>query len=426
MKKEEIIIQEGESKDVNEIIDFGNFVFSMAHRPHNFADLLPKCYGPGQDHADWHYLVREEGQIQAMLMSMPQQVSAEHCYPGVNFLRYGIGTVSVHHRARSKGYMRQLMHRAIADMQDAGAAYSFLGGQRQRYRYYGYEHAGTKLNASLSLRNMTMTWPSLRDLDLPEDLRLIDCPDEGPILDQVYDLYLKNTSLNVRPKDKFTLITKTFGRKLRVLLREDELLAYVVASSDFSTIDEFVKTDGSLPWEWALYYFYQLAGITQANFSLVQVQAGDKYDFHKALLYASENFSLSTGGMYLILDFAKTIAMLLADKASRAPLAAAKLTLTVEDCLTATRAEQKVHIEVTADRLIVASEREEVLNVALPLPAITSATPEEAELSMSYFDCVAELFSFRGYVSANLDHLLPAAQASWFPLNPTVLPSDNA
>lgn len=271
-----------------------------------------------------------------------------------------------------------------------------------------------------------MTWPSLRDLDLPEDLRLIDCPDEGPILDQVYDLYLKNTSLNVRPKDKFTLITQTFGRKLRVLLREDELLAYVVASSDFSTIDEFVKADGSLPWEWSLYYFYQLAGIAQANFSLVQVQAGDKYDFHKALLYASENFSLSTGGMYLILDFAKTIAMLLADKASRAPLAAAKLMLTVEDCPTVARAEQTVHIEVTADRLIVANEREEVLNVALPLPATTSVTVEEAELSMSYFDCVAELFSFRGYVSANLDHLLPAAQASWFPLNPTVLPSDNA
>lgn len=426
MKKEEIIIQRGEAQDVNEIIDFANFVFSMAHRPHDFADLLPKCYGPGQNHADWHYLLREEEQIQAMLMSMPQVVSAEHRYPGVEFLRYGIGTVSVHHRARGKGYMRQLMHQAIADMQEAGAAYSFLGGQRQRYRYYGYEHAGTKLNASLNVRNMTMTWPSLRDLDLPGDLRLIDCPDEGPILDQVYELYLKNTSLNVRPKHEFKLITKTFGRRLTVLLRDDDLLAYVVASSDFSNIDEFVKADSSLPWEWALYYFYQLAAITQANFSLVQVEAGDKHEFQKALLYASENFSLSTGGMYLILDFAKTIAMLLADKASRRALAVGKLTLTIEDCPSPTKTEQQLHIEVTADRLIVANEREEVLNIALPLPATTSVTVEEAELSMSYFDCIADLFSFRGYISANLEQLLPAAQASWFPLNPTVLTSDNA
>ena len=426
MEREEIIIQRGETKDVNDIIDFGNFVFSMAHRPHNFADLVPKCYASGQNHADWHYLVRENEQIQALLMSMPQTASADHVYPKVSFQRYGIGTVSVHHRARSKGYMRLLMHQAIADMYDAGAAYSFLGGQRQRYRYYGYEHAGTKLNASMSLRNITMTWPSLRDQETPKDIVLVDCPEEGPIFEQVYALYLKHTSLNVRPKEQFTLITRSFNRHLKLLLRDETVLAYVIAAEDWSTVDEFVKADSTLPWEWAIYYLYQLAGISQASFSLAQVESGDQHDLQKALLYGAENFSLSTGGMYLILDFAKTIAMLLSDKASRMPLAPGFLTLTVEDCPEPTKSEQTVTIEVTSDRLIIESGQEEILNVPLTFKHAEVETTAEAEVSMTYFDCIADLFSFRGHISGNLQRLLPAEIASWFPLNPTVLPVDNA
>lgn len=298
MDREEIIIQRGESSDVNDIIDFGNFVFSMAHRPHSFDSLLPKCYGEGQNHADWHYLVKDNKRIQAMLMSMPQVVSMQHVYPGVVFQRNGIGTVSVHHRARSKGYMRELMNEALQDMWDDGVAYSFLGGQRQRYRYFGYDHAGTVLNASLSLRNMTMTWPSLRDLQVPDDMSLIDCPVSGPILDQVYNLYLKTHALNVRPKEDFALICRTFGRQAKVLLRGgDEVLAYIVGTEDLSHVDEIVKADAALPWEWLLFYLINLANVQLITFSLPQAIVGEALDLQRALLFAAENYSIVSGGM---------------------------------------------------------------------------------------------------------------------------------
>ena len=33
-------------EDYDEIIDLANFVFSYAHRPHEFKTLIPKAYGP--------------------------------------------------------------------------------------------------------------------------------------------------------------------------------------------------------------------------------------------------------------------------------------------------------------------------------------------------------------------------------------------
>ena len=134
----------------NEIIDFIDYVFSKAHRPHDFATLLPKLYGPQGDAAQHHIIVREEGKIAAALL----------CYPvvlhvgGKQYMTTGIGSVSTHPRARGKGYLGQMMAMADERAKETGAVMAVLGGQRQRYEYYGFEHAGYQLRARLETVNV--------------------------------------------------------------------------------------------------------------------------------------------------------------------------------------------------------------------------------------------------------------------------------
>ena len=50
----------------------------------------------------------------------------------------GIGTVSVHPYARGEGHMKKLMHMTLEECRENGADLAMLGGQRQRYEYFGF------------------------------------------------------------------------------------------------------------------------------------------------------------------------------------------------------------------------------------------------------------------------------------------------
>ena len=56
----------GVTADKADIVDFGNYVFSQAHRPHNFKTLLPKGYADDRDTTSCHYLAKVDGRIVAV------------------------------------------------------------------------------------------------------------------------------------------------------------------------------------------------------------------------------------------------------------------------------------------------------------------------------------------------------------------------
>ena len=133
-----------------EIIEFIDYVFSKAHRPHDFATLLPKLYGEHGDAAKHHIVVREEGKIVATLVCYPVKMHAG----GKEYMTVGIGSVSTHPCARGRGYLGQMMALADARAKELGAAVGVLGGQRQRYEYYGFQHGGYQLRAQLEKVNV--------------------------------------------------------------------------------------------------------------------------------------------------------------------------------------------------------------------------------------------------------------------------------
>ncbi len=144
--------------DRDEIVAFIDYVFSKAHRPHDFETLLPKLYGAQGDGAAHHVLIRENGRLAATILVYPVPMHIG----GERLVTLGVGSVSTHPMMRGRGYMDALLGAVDRAAQETGAAFAVLGGQRQRYQYYGFDNGGYQLRAQLDPANVRH---ALRNVD---------------------------------------------------------------------------------------------------------------------------------------------------------------------------------------------------------------------------------------------------------------------
>ncbi len=134
-----------------DIVDFINYVFSQAHCPHNFKTLIPKAYGDeNQMLGAEHYYIKKEGKIKALVANRPTTL----CVAGQQLKLGLIGSVSVHPYSRGEGYMKELMAYALNKAKANDTDLMVLGGQRQRYGYFGFEHGGTVMSFHVTQTNM--------------------------------------------------------------------------------------------------------------------------------------------------------------------------------------------------------------------------------------------------------------------------------
>ncbi|MBQ2990134.1 MAG: GNAT family N-acetyltransferase [Clostridia bacterium] len=145
------------AQEKREIVEFIDYVFSKAHRPHDFQTLLPKLYGAQGDGAAHHFVVREEGRIAATVLAYPVVMHMG----GVQLTTLGVGSVSTHPAARGRGYMKALMDAVDRKAAELGADFAVLGGLRQRYAYFGYDLGGYSMDAVFTPDNARH---ALRDL----------------------------------------------------------------------------------------------------------------------------------------------------------------------------------------------------------------------------------------------------------------------
>lgn len=137
-------------REKDEIVEFIDYVFSKAHRPHDFETMLPRLYGARGDGAKNHVVIREGGRIAATAAAYPSAMRIG----GRRLLGLGVGMVAVHPRFRGRGYMRPLMDAVDARAEELGADFAVLSGERQRYAYFGYHYGGYQMNAALTPSNV--------------------------------------------------------------------------------------------------------------------------------------------------------------------------------------------------------------------------------------------------------------------------------
>ncbi|MDR2102064.1 MAG: GNAT family N-acetyltransferase, partial [Treponema sp.] len=225
-------------EDYDEVIDLANYVFSAARVPHDFPALLPKLYKKEYFMEGIHYLAREDGKIKAIIGAYPLAMNIlGDVLPG-----RGIGMVSVHPYARSRGYMRTLMEMALEDMRRDGVVFSCLGGQRQRYEYFGYTPVGMQFVFECRQANIRHTLG--KDFLPGFSLRLLSAAD-GEFIEGIRLFHEAKPARLERRGEKFFDILSSWTSRVYALLEGENLAGYFIYSPSEDTITEINLADPS-------------------------------------------------------------------------------------------------------------------------------------------------------------------------------------
>ena len=363
-----------DERDMESIIDFINMVFSMLRVPHNFEEMLPKVYGQVNRHPEIHAIAEEDGKICGCLglHVFPLTVCGET-------LRVGyLGSMSVHPRMRGQGVMKVLMEMQIAAGKERGLDMMVLGGQRQRYQYYGFETCGGTFGYSISAANVRH---ALGDVDAGG---LTFTPMTQEDVPYALALYSTQSVCGARTEKNFLDCVRSYREKPMTIRKGGERVGYLVTTQDGASITEILTGDAAmLPAAVKGYALYSGAR------SLHVDAAPHDARLSEALAPICEGYTIAANSMLSVLNPAKVIGAYMRLAQTIAPLADGALTLAMGERGT-------VRIAVENGEISVAPAQ------------------GDAQITLDAREAHQLLFGFNRFaVPAQARH---AAPANWFPL----------
>lgn len=192
-----------------ELIDFLNYVFGMNGADSGFYRLLPKLYKPENRPEDYNYVVLEDGKLRAAVGAYPIELEvAGHVLRGA-----GIGNVAVHPFHRRKGYMKDAMGQAMEAILQSGADFAALGGQRQRYSYFGFEPAGLCGTFGLNSANLRHALPGAGEGYAARKIG----PEDAAALEAIRAMTERQASHPLRPQEKLYDVLNTWESQVCVV-----------------------------------------------------------------------------------------------------------------------------------------------------------------------------------------------------------------
>ena len=304
--------------DFDEAMAVMNFAFDKAP-PADFASILPKLYRPEEGLMDCLWALRRDGRIRAVVGVHPLTWKVGAATLPVA----GIGGVSTHPECRGQGMMQRLMTHCVGLMKEQGYPLSVLGGQRQRYGYFGYEVCGVGVELQLGKRNLRHCFSE------PSEIRFEPLDDgRAGRLEASRALHDAQPVRAERPAGDFHRVLRSWRAVPYAALREGELAGYVVVSLDGKALPEVVGRDGDTAFEIAR------AWIEQGDQESVTVTAGPLAGrFLHRLGEVCEEVAPGSSGNWQVFDWPRVISALLAAKAaapSGVPLADGRVILGIE------------------------------------------------------------------------------------------------
>ena len=333
-----ITYRKARPEDRAKYIDFINMVFSMTWIPHNFKTLLPKVYADGRETDDMQNIaVDEAGNIRALIAVLPGTM-----HVGGQVLRTGyVGTVSVHPFARGEGHMKALMRMAIDGAKADGVDLMLLGGQRQRYEYFGFTPGGVETRYEIRQANVRH---ALKDVDT-SGLTFAPLEDaaEG-LVDAAFALHESQPVRMDRPRPDFVCILQSYGQKPFAVLRNGEFAGYLAASAELDEFSEIVLCDPSL------YPAVVKGWMTAQNTARLRVAAA-AYDveLNRAIAAFAEEERLGNAEQLRVLNWPRVLRALLPLSGAVRPLQDGALSLWIDgQPLTITAQNGAVTVETCA------------------------------------------------------------------------------
>ncbi|MBQ2949162.1 MAG: GNAT family N-acetyltransferase [Clostridia bacterium] len=275
-------------RDMDEIIDLINMVFSMLRIPHDFPVLLPKVYAPKTRISDIHVIAREEGKLCGVFGLLPfaQKLADETISCGY------LGSMAVHPRARGKGVMGEMCRLQIERGREMGLDLLALGGQRQRYEHSGFAACGSRMRYTVTKANIRHMKHDPRAQQIA--FRVLE--KNSADADYAFELYEKQIVTGARTRENFVSALQTYWNTPWLICCGGEPAGYMMASGDGRDVLELVLEDESL-----LPAVLE-AWFGQRNVSSISLVTGQHEQARCAFLSrAAEGMSMASDEMFLCL-----------------------------------------------------------------------------------------------------------------------------
>ena len=132
-----------------------------------FEHYYPNIYRPTPEFCASAYVVEDGGELVSHVGLYPLEIVTH----GITLPMGGIGAVATHPKARGKGHMSELLYHVIDEMRARGYPLSWLGGDRQRYKTFGWERAGMTYELLFSRRSLDRAGVAAVPIEaqMPED-----------------------------------------------------------------------------------------------------------------------------------------------------------------------------------------------------------------------------------------------------------------
>ena len=225
----------GDIKDYEQSLDFLDTVFFRDDNEESdthFVSFLPKLYKKEYDHCEKNMIVSLDGEWRAAVGLYIDEMDV--C--GEKILCGGIGNVAVGKEYRGLGYMKDCMRLCYEKCVSDNVDFMILGGQRQRYGYFGFEPAGRHYEYRVSETNIRHIYG--KDYASPICAKEVARSD-SEALDFIQKIYNKTfPSKILRSREKLFDILVSWNQKPFVFTDGDKFIGYANYSADMGYIAE--------------------------------------------------------------------------------------------------------------------------------------------------------------------------------------------
>lgn len=210
---------------------FADMVFNLSGTDISFERSIPKVYGADMDTAKLQNIAfDDEKGIRGLIAVLPQTL---HVLDRTLKTGY-IGTVSVHPDARGEGHMKALMAKVLEEMRANGADIALLGGQRQRYEYFGYAQGGVVHHIEINSSNIRH---ALKDVSI-DGVTLSEITSGTALERQAQALHDARPYHFDRSSPGFAVVCRTYLHTPWAVEQHGRLLGYLIASADKKRLAE--------------------------------------------------------------------------------------------------------------------------------------------------------------------------------------------
>lgn len=365
-------ISRGTPTDYEDIIDFGNYVFGT-----DFPTLLPKLYKNHSETSEYHYLVKREHRIKAMVGSFPLGLTV--C--GYHLKVRGIGTVSVHQYNRSYGYMKGLMDRAMDDIKANNCDLAVLGGDRQRYEYWGFTPCGITINLNFNSSNIKHC-----NIHVEDEYEFVEYNNTiSDDLEKAVWLYNSQLVHAVREKDNFIEISKSWKNRIYFIYKCNSFVGYICTSENNEKMNELLLKN-PIDIDKVIISYIKSLNLSKTSIEL-QMHRTNEFD---QISKICENYSINSSTNIYVINYINVIKAFLTLKNRFYPIEEGILIFNVEKV-------GNYKIEVKAGTVDV------------------SESDMPYDISMPHLEASALLFSHASFVNTTYKYINPLIK-SWFPL----------